>query len=93
MTIGTTILNEREAREARTTAAEYEKALCSENVLAAIVEGLPAEVVDGYRKALEVEKYELERLIEAYESAKSGDATELKQRAGNDPGTYRSQNC
>ena len=86
MTIGTTILNEREAREARTTAAEYEKARCSENVLAAIVEGLPAEVVDGYRKALEVEKYELERLIEAYESAKSGDATELKQRAGNDPG-------
>lgn len=86
MTIGIVILNEREAREARATVADYMRALSSESVLEAIVKGLPAQVVDGYRRALEVEKKELEGLIEAYEAAKSGDDTELKRRAGNDPG-------
>lgn len=80
------ILNEREAREARGTIGEYENALSSESALSAIVEGLPPQVIDGYRRALEVEKRELEALIKAYDAAKSGEDAELRRIAGNDPG-------
>ncbi len=80
------ILNEREAREARATASEFEKALSSEMTFESIIAGLPVQVVSGFRKAIKAHRDELSSLIEAYDAAKSGDYEELKRRAGNDPG-------
>ncbi|WP_448040650.1 helix-turn-helix domain-containing protein [Bradyrhizobium liaoningense] len=86
MMIGTVILNEREAREARTTAAELEAALSSEAIFSSIVAGLPPQIADGFRKSLNGQKMELEALVQAYDAAKDGDHSKLKRRAGNDPG-------
>lgn len=80
------ILNEREARDARVTAAQLNTLLSSEWAFEPIVAGLPPEVVDGFRKAVRAEKRELEALVAAYEAAKAGDFEDLKRRAGNDPG-------
>lgn len=80
------ILNEREARDARTTASELDRLLSSEQAFEPIIAGLPPQVVNGFRKAIKAEKIELEALVAAYEAAKVGDFEDLKQRARNDPG-------
>lgn len=80
------ILNESGAREARAMAAELEKALSSERTFERIIAGLPLQVVNGFRRALNVELSELKSLVDAYEAAKAGDYEELKRRAGEDPG-------
>ncbi len=80
------ILNEREARDARTTTSELDRLLSSEQAFEPIIAGLPPQVVNGYRKAIKAEKVELEALVAAYEAAKVGDFEELKRRAKNDPG-------
>jgi HTH-type transcriptional regulator/antitoxin HigA len=80
------ILNEREARVARATVAELGKVLSSEMEFQPIIAGLPPQVVTGFRKAIKVEKEELEALVKAYETAKGGDFEGLRRRAGNDPG-------
>lgn len=80
------ILNEREARDARATTSELDRLLSSEQAFEPIIAGLPAQVVNGYRKAIRAEKIELEALVAAYEAAKVGDFEELKRRAKNDPG-------
>src|SRR3979409_218180 len=86
MTILRVILNEREAREARSRAAEFETALSSATVFEPIVAGLPPHVIDRFRKALKAHKDDLNSLVDAYDSAKNVNYTELKRRAGNDPG-------
>ena len=86
MAVGSVILNEREAKEARTAITEIDNALSSETVLASIVAGLPSEAIDGVRKSLVTEKRELLALIDTYEEAKTGNFERLKERAGNDPG-------
>jgi HTH-type transcriptional regulator/antitoxin HigA len=86
MTIGSVILNEREAKEARTAIAEIDAALSSESILASIVVGLPPEAINGVRKSLVTEKRELLALVDAYEEAKTGSYERLKRRAGNHPG-------
>lgn len=80
------ILNEREAREAKSRAAEFEGALSSATTFDPIVAGLPPTVVNGFRKAIKAHKDDLNSQVEAYEAAKNGDYGELKRRAGNDPG-------
>ena len=83
----TVILNEREAREARVTAADLGKLLSSEHAFEPIIAGLPAQVVSGFRRAVKSHKDEIDALVEAYEAAKSGDfERRMKRRAGNDPG-------
>jgi HTH-type transcriptional regulator/antitoxin HigA len=82
----TVILNEREAREARSRAAEFDGALSSATTFDPIVAGLPPQVIDGFRKAIKSHRDDLNSLVEAYDSAKNGDYSELKRRAGNDPG-------
>lgn len=81
-----TILNEREAREARATAAEIDRALSSDRLFEPIIAGLPVEVVNGYRRALMAQRTNLRALLDAYEAAKSGNHTELSRSAGDDPG-------
>lgn len=80
------ILNEREARDAKATIAEMDHALSSEQYFEPTIVGLPPEVVNGYRKALLTQREEVRSLLDAYESAKEGDHSELVKRAGNDPG-------
>ena len=80
------ILNEREARDARAMVSELDELLSSEQAFAPIIAGLPPQVVNGFRKAINAEKKELEALVTAYEASKGGDFAELKRRAGNDPG-------
>jgi HTH-type transcriptional regulator/antitoxin HigA len=82
----TVILNEREAREARSRAAEFDGALSSATTFDPIVAGLPPGVTDGFRKAIKAHRDDLNSLVAAYDSAKNGDYSELKRRAGNDPG-------
>jgi len=80
------ILNEKEARDARATASELDRLLSSEQAFEPIIAGLPPRVVNGFRKAIRTEKAELEVLVAAYESAKTGNFEDLKRRARNDPG-------
>jgi HTH-type transcriptional regulator/antitoxin HigA len=84
--IPSVILNEREAREARSTVAEYETALSSATIFEPIVAGLPPLVINRFRKALRANRDDINSLLEAYESAKNGNYSELKRHAGNDPG-------
>jgi len=80
------ILNEREARDARATASELDRLLSSEQAFEPIIAGLPPLVVNGFRKAIKTEKAELEALVAAYESAKTGNVEDLKRKARHDPG-------
>jgi HTH-type transcriptional regulator/antitoxin HigA len=80
------ILNEREARDARTTASELDRLLSSDQAFQPIIAGLPPQVVNGFRRAIKAEKIEIEALVAAYEAAKAGDFEDLKQRVKNDPG-------
>jgi HTH-type transcriptional regulator / antitoxin HigA len=86
MQIPTIILNDREAREAKSAVAEFEKALASETMLSPQTLRLPAQVVDGYRKAVKAQKDEIVQLVAAYEAAKSGDHSALSRRSEKDPG-------
>lgn len=80
------ILNEREARDARAAAAEFDQLLSSEKTFEPIIAGLPPQVVNAFRKSISVQRSEIHALIAAYEAAKQGDYQELQKRAGNDPG-------
>ncbi|MES3047150.1 XRE family transcriptional regulator [Sphingomonas faeni] len=76
-------------RQAREISAEIEAishALSSEQVLKAVVEGLPQEVIEGVRRSLLTERRELAQTLEAYKSAKDGNVELLKRQAANDPG-------
>lgn len=86
MMIRSLISSETQAREATACLEELKRALSSEQVLASVVRGLPSEVISGVRKSLTTERQELESLLRAYESAKTGDFELLRQKAGKDPG-------
>lgn len=86
MVAGTLISNDRQARDAAVAIAELDQALSSEQTLRSIVEGLPREVISGVRRSLTTERHELAKLLQAYERAKTGDFSLLRERAGNDPG-------
>ncbi|TIL34700.1 MAG: ImmA/IrrE family metallo-endopeptidase [Mesorhizobium sp.] len=51
-----------------------------------MVDGLPSEVIDGVRRSLTAERKELIGSLQAYRNAQSGDADDMKSRAGNDLG-------
>ncbi|MEO0798741.1 MAG: helix-turn-helix transcriptional regulator, partial [Pseudomonadota bacterium] len=86
MMIRSLIASETQVRDAAATLADIDHALASEQALAAIVKGLPAEVINGVRKALTTERREIQRLIDAYERAKVGDIELMRKNAGHDPG-------
>lgn len=86
MTDCAAILNEREVRDAKATIAEIDRALSSERIFEPIVAGLPPEVVTRYRRALASQKADLHAQVAAYEAAKGGDYSQLRRRAGSDPG-------
>ncbi|MBS4003894.1 MAG: ImmA/IrrE family metallo-endopeptidase [Afipia sp.] len=88
MIAGTFISTERQAREAEDAIAELDRALSSEQVLKSIVEGLPREVVDGVRRSLATERRERAELLVAYQKARAGDFSLLREQAGNDPGAF-----
>ncbi|MBN7806460.1 ImmA/IrrE family metallo-endopeptidase [Agrobacterium rosae] len=82
------ISTDRQAREANEAISELDRALSSEQELRSIVEGLPREVVEGIRRALKTERREREALLRAYQHARSGEFSLLKEQAGNDPGAF-----
>ena len=88
MAAATFISTERQAREAEEAIAELDRALSSEQTLKSIVEGLPQEVVEGVRRSLKMERRERATLLQAYQHARSGDFSLLKEQAGNDPGAF-----
>lgn len=82
-----TILNEKELRDAKARITNLGEALASKSALNQVVAGLPPEVVSQVTEMMARECEELGRLVSAYEAAKdSGDAKELVERAGHDPG-------
>lgn len=80
------ILNERDAREARSALAEIDAALTSEEHFKKIVSGLPLTLVNGYRRALATQRQDIHATLETYEKAKAGDYADFIKRAGNDIG-------
>jgi HTH-type transcriptional regulator/antitoxin HigA len=86
MASSTIIASDRQARELTTEVEAISHALSSEQVLKAVVEGLPQEVIDGVRRSLLTERRELTETLQAYQNAKDGDVALLKGRAGSDPG-------
>jgi HTH-type transcriptional regulator/antitoxin HigA len=86
MVTNTLISTERQAREIEADLVELDAHLSSEQTLKAIASGLPRVVVEGIRRSLAVERRELSEALEAYVKAKAGDATDLRKRAGSDPG-------
>jgi len=81
------IANERQEREASSLIDRITHALSSEQVLKAVVQGLPAEVIDGVRESLMTERNELIGSLQAYQRAQNGEPQELKSRAGSDLGS------
>jgi len=81
------IANERQEREVSALIAQITHALSSEQVLKAIVEGLPTEVIDGVRQSLTIERNELVDSLEAYQKAQNGAPEQMKSRAGSDLGS------
>lgn len=88
MIAGTFISTERQARDAEDAIAELDRALSSEHVLQSIVEGLPQEVVNGVRRSLATDRRERAHLLLAYQKARAGDFSLLREQAGNDPGAF-----
>jgi len=86
MVMASLISTDRQARETEAKIAELDEALSSEQTLKEIVSGLPRQVVDGVRRSLATERRELGEALNAYESAKRGDAELLRKQAGTDPG-------
>ncbi|WP_261540320.1 helix-turn-helix domain-containing protein [Burkholderia multivorans] len=82
----TFISNERQAREVATLIDEIAQALSSEQTLKSIVDGLPAEVIDGVRRSLATERQELSEILDAYQKAKTGDYELLRRKANDDLG-------
>ncbi len=87
MTALTIITNDRNVREAEAAIAKIDEALSSEQVLKAIVEGLPREVIEGVRRTLSVERQELAEAVFDYSEAKAGRPDKLTRRVGADPGS------
>lgn len=83
----TIITNDRNARDAEAVIAKIDEALSSEQVLKAIVEGLPREVIDGVRRTLTLERQELADAVHDYLEAKAGRPKRLASRVGADPGS------
>lgn len=87
MAAGSIITNDRQERDVAVTIDQITHALSSEQVLKAIVEGLPREVIDGVRRSLSFELRELADSQKAYKDAQAGDFVGLKTRAGTDVGS------
>lgn len=80
------VLNEREAREARAVAAQFDQLLSSEKMFEPIIAGLPPQVISALRKSITVQRNEIDSIIAAYEAAKKGNWQDLQKRAGADLG-------
>lgn len=88
MVAATFISTERQAREAEEAIAELDRALSSEQAIQSIVEGLPKEVVEGVCRSLTTDRRERVALLQAYQQARSGNFSLLKEQAGSDPGAF-----
>lgn len=80
------IANDRQEKEVAGLIDQIDEALSSDQVLRTMVEGLPPEVADGFRRALIHERTELADGITAYREAREGSPQKLEARAGDDIG-------
>lgn len=81
------VLNEIDARDARSRIARISDALQSERAMESVVAGLPPEVVVQVAGMMRGERDRLAAAISAYEKAKdTGSAADLEMLAGRDPG-------
>jgi HTH-type transcriptional regulator / antitoxin HigA len=81
------IANEKQAHEATETIDRISHAISSHQVLQAVVEGLPPEVIEGVRRLLNTERSALNDLLGAYNEAKKGKFERMWAQVGGDPGT------
>lgn len=82
------VSNDRQARDADAVVAELDRALSSDQALAAIVSGLPPQVVSGVRRSLATERRELLQALRTYREARAGNFDALREQTGNDPGLF-----
>lgn len=87
MTSKSIITNDKQARDVAAAVEQISQAVSSDQLLKAIVEGLPGEVVDGVSRSLVAELTELKGGLFAYVEAKDGKPDRLKERAGSDLGS------
>jgi HTH-type transcriptional regulator/antitoxin HigA len=87
MTFNSIIANDRQARETAAAIEQISLALSSDQILKSMAEGIPPEVIDGFRRSLAAEHTELIGLLNAYNEAKAGKPELLRERAGGDLGS------
>jgi HTH-type transcriptional regulator/antitoxin HigA len=80
------ILNEGEARRARSAIQKFQNALQPFSVLETAKSDLPIELVEKHREALAAHKIGLELALSHYERAKAGDYAYYEQHQRHDPG-------
>jgi HTH-type transcriptional regulator/antitoxin HigA len=80
------VLNEREARRARSTVARIDHALSGAGMLETAKTGLSSEVVEQYRKALRSARSALNRTLESYDRARVGEFDDLLSAWRSEPG-------
>ena len=80
------ILNEREAKRARSEIFALEKILSSKKTFQAIVDGFSPKIISRLQREYQTNKKILETSLAAYENAKHGDDEQLKKLVGNNIG-------
>jgi len=80
------VLNEREARRARSTLARIDDLLSATCTLESAKTGLSTDVVENHRKALTTARAALSRTLESYDRARAGDFDDLLSTWRGEPG-------
>jgi HTH-type transcriptional regulator/antitoxin HigA len=81
------VLNEREARRARSTLARIDEVTSPMSIFDIVKGSLPSDVVEQHRKAVRTARAVLSRALELYERARAGDFEDLLSAWRTDPGT------
>lgn len=84
---GALISNDRQARETAAQIGELDEALGSERLLDALTGGLPQEAITAYRRSLADAREHLTAKLRAFQKAKAGDLSQLREDAGSDLGS------
>jgi HTH-type transcriptional regulator/antitoxin HigA len=80
------ILNEREARRARTVLARAKELLSAKETLNSARDGVPPNIVKMHQKAITSSRNALSAMLEAYDRIRSGDYTDVAKKWDSEPG-------
>src|ERR1043166_2318770 len=87
MTDSAIVLNETEARRARSTLARIDDAVSTISIFCIAKSNLPPDVIEQHRKAVRTARTVLSSALELYERARAGDFDDLLSRWRADSGT------